>query len=507
MTERGPQGVEGTALAATGLVVEFPGVRALDGAWFGVRPGEVHALMGENGAGKSTLIRVLAGLIRPREGRVFVGGAAALPGSVREAERLGISVVFQELDLAPTLTVEENVRLGRERSRLGFIGRDRGAARGALERVGLRVHPGRVLGDLPPATRQMVALARALDVGARVLILDEPTSSLDRGEVDRLFDVLRGLRAQGLAIVFVTHLLGQVEEITDRVTVLRNGATVGRWRTRDLGRSALIEAMTGRSIVESNAEPVTAPRARGRAVLGVRGVGRRGMLAPASLRGGEGECVGLAGLLGSGRTELARLIFGADAADSGVVRVRGRRVRRGSVRSAMKAGLAMTPEDRKGEGLFPDRSVRENILAAAQSRRGAWRSLPRAETARLVDGLIRALGIRCAGPGAAVRTLSGGNQQKVLLARWLATEPAALILDEPTRGIDVGARAEIDALIRSLRARGLAIVLISADLDELARVCDRALVLRDRAVIGTLAGPALSEAGVLAAIARGAGSP
>jgi galactofuranose transport system ATP-binding protein len=492
-------------LEARGLVVDYPGVRALDRVDFDLRAGEVHALMGENGAGKSTLVRVLSGLRRADAGSVRVGGRE-VPRTTRAAEAAGISTVHQEIDLIPTMTVADNICLGRGVTRWGLVNRrtQRRRAEAALARLAVSLDVGRLLEDYSIALQQMVAIARALDVKARVLILDEPTSSLDAGETRELLAVVRRLRGQGLGIIFITHFLGQAYEIADRITVLRNAARVGTWQAGELPRPALVEAMTGkviqpgrRSAGQSPAgDPDTPP------ALWFKNLGRRRAVAPASGSVRAGEALGLAGLLGSGRSELARLLFGADRADSGEVRAAGERVRAGSVPDAVRHHLAFTPEDRKAQGLVLELSVAQNIMLALQARRGALRPVPRAERSRLVDHYIRSLNIRTPSPDTPVASLSGGNQQKVLLARWLAVQPKVLILDEPARGIDVGARAEIESLIADLKAHGLAVVLISSELDELARLCDRALVLRDRAVVGELSGDDVNEGAMLRLIAQ-----
>jgi len=528
-------------LSANSLTVLYPGVRALDSAHFelkgGVEGGEIHALMGENGAGKSTLIRVLTGLHTPDSGSLELDGRPFSPRSVHEAEAAGISAVFQEIDLIPTMSIAENLLLGRQPTRLGLVRghEQRKRAAADLARVGFTLDLSRTVKELPVGLRQMVAIARALDVHARALILDEPTSSLDSAETRSLFTVMRDLRARGTSIVFVSHFLDQVYEISDRITVLRNGATVGTWPTPDLSRSALIEAMTGRTINTSTHEHragATPPSQRevGRGgglrahnntpsetdlpraplrdststpALTFRNLSRRSSLAPVTVTGSvlAGESLGLAGLLGSGRTELARLIFGADKPDSGEVRAGPTRLRPGSIRDSIARGIAFTPEDRKTQGLILELTVRENIILALQARRGSLRPIPRAEQLRLAAHYIRALNIRTPGPETPVSSLSGGNQQKVLLARWLALQPRVLILDEPTRGVDIGARAEIESLIASLREQGLAIILISSELDEVVRMCDRVMVLRDRACIGELSGDDVNERAILKTIA------
>ncbi len=501
--------VESTpTLSVRGVVVDFPGVRALDRVDFDAHTGEIHALMGENGAGKSTLINVLSGLYPPREGTIHLDGREIRPRTPREAQAVGLSTVHQEIDLVPAMSVADNICLGRHPTRTGLIrqGATRRRAEAALASLGMYVDVSGSLGDHPIAVQQMVAIARAMDIDARVLILDEPTSSLDATETDHLFRVLQHLRDQGLCIVFVSHFLDQVYRLADRITVLRNGMKVGVWEVAALPKPALIEAMTGRTIEREPQNTASGSTdAAPEALLEVDGLGRRAVLAPTSLTVRAGESLGLAGLRGSGRTELARLIFGADAADEGQVRVGGARIPAGSVRDAIARGLAFTPEDRKAEGLVLDLSVRENILLAMQARRGALRPLRPPQQMQLADHYIRSLNIRTPDAETPVRNLSGGNQQKVLLARWLAVQPRVLILDEPTRGIDVGARAEIESLIARLRAEGLAIVLISSELDEIVRTCGRVLILRDRRTVGELEGTRITESAILAVIA-GAGT-
>ena len=491
-------------LRVAGVRVEYPGVVALDAAAFELARGEVHALLGENGAGKSTLIRVLCGLARPKAGEMQLEGRGYKPQSPRDAEASGVSVVHQELDLIPTLSVADNLSLGRggmwslvrPRARVAFAER-------ALKRVGITMDVHATLGGLSPAYQQMVAIARAISVDARVLVLDEPTSSLDQGETAGLLRVMRELAAQGLGVVFVTHFLDQVYAVSDRITVLRNGSRVGMWGAKELSRAALVEAMTGRSFesLQSAAKAAHSHRAEeNEKVLEVRGLGSANGIAPTNFSVGKGEAIGLAGLLGSGRTELARAIFGADRAN-GSARVKSEELAPPTVRGAIAAGVALCPEDRKGQGLVLDLSVRENIVLAMQARRGALKPISRGEQLKLADHYVRALKIKCASPEVAVRTLSGGNQQKVLLARWLAMSPVVLILDEPTRGVDVGAKAEIEALVSELRKQGMAIIYISAELEEVVRTCERVLVLRDRAVVGELGGDQLSERAVLEMIA------
>ena len=491
-------------LRLEGIVKTFGSVKALDRAQLSLRAGEIHALMGENGAGKSTLIKVLTGVHAPDAGTLVLDGTPIAPRSPREAEQAGISTVYQEVNLIPTLSIADNISLGRQPTRFGWIrtGALRQRAQAAVARLGLAVDVTRAAGSCSLAIQQMIAIARALDIRARVLVLDEPTSSLDEREVAALFELLRRLRAEGLAIVLVTHFLEQVYAVSDRITVLRNGAFVGEYATPELPRRKLIEAMLGRDFTDEGGGERAPAAAAARPVLAARGLGRRGLLSPIDLELPEGEIVGLAGLLGAGRTELARLLFGLEVADSGAIAVDGHAAAIRSPREAMAHGLAFCSEDRRAEGILPHLSVRENLILALQAGRGPLRLLPRREQDALVEHYIRALGIRTPSPEAPIHTLSGGNQQKVLLARALATQPRVLLLDEPTRGIDVGAKLEIEKLVRSLRERGLAVLFISSDLDEIARTCGRVAVLRDRKKVGELAGGDVRPDMILSAIAH-----
>ena len=493
-------------LQVRGLRKVFPGVKALDGVDFTVRSGEVHALMGENGAGKSTLIKAITGVYGRDGGEVVFAGQTIAPTSPREAENLGLSTVYQEVNLIPRLSVAENICLGRESTLLGSIRwkEIRRRAQAALERLDIKIDVTRELASYSVAVQHMVAIARALDVHAKLLILDEPTASLDEGEVEELFAVLRKLREDGLGVVFVTHFLDQVYAICDRITVLRDGHLVGEYETSQLPRTALVSAMIGRDLEDL---PDSSARKKDSATqlfspfVSARNVARAGMMAPFDLEIGRGEIVGLAGLLGSGRTETARLLFGIDRADSGEIKIDGRKAVLRSPRQAIDAGFAFTPENRKIEGIIPHLSVRENIVLALQGSRGLWRNLSRREQNEIAERFIKALQIKTPHAEQPIRLLSGGNQQKVLLARWLANQPRLLILDEPTRGIDIGAKAEIEKLIASLREQGLAVLFISSELEEVVRTCDKVLVLRDRAPIGELSSTQLSEAAIMQTIA------
>ncbi|WP_156409125.1 sugar ABC transporter ATP-binding protein [Mycobacterium sp. Root265] len=469
----------------TGVTVEFPGVKALDGVDLRLLPGEIHALMGENGAGKSTLIKALTGVHDIAAGTITIDGEERRFSTPRQAQDAGISTVYQEVNLCPNLTVAENILLGREPRRFGRIDY-RAMNRRAAELLGeldLTIDPGDTLGAHPIALQQLVAIARAMAVSARVLILDEPTSSLDADEVAELFRVMRNLRDRGVAILFVSHFLDQVYEISDRMTVLRNGRLVAEYLTAELDKVALISAMLGHELdlLDDLEEAVAAASGTGaeETVLSAQQLGRAPGIHPTDLDIHRGEVIGLAGLLGSGRTELARLLFGADHATSGRMVINGKAVPMRTPRAAIANGFAFSSEDRKGEGIIGELSVRDNMILALQARRGFARPLSKKTKDDLVARYLEALDIRPRDPSALVKNLSGGNQQKVLLARWLITAPQLFILDEPTRGIDIGAKSQIQKLVTDLSADGMAVVFISAELEEVSRISDRILVLRD----------------------------
>ena len=478
-------------LHAEGLHKRFGATRALDGAGLCLRAGEIHALMGQNGAGKSTLIKLLTGVETPDAGSVVLDGRAIAPASPLDAQHAGISTVYQEVNLCPNLSVAENLYAGRYPRRFGMIdwARVRAGARQLLAELHLDLDVDRPLSSCPVAIQQMVAIARALGVSAKVLILDEPTSSLDEGEVRELFAVMRRLRERGMAILFVTHFLDQVYAVSDRITVLRNGSLVGEYLPADLPQAALVRAMVGREVeLAGGRDAATPPSPDAAVVVEARGLGRRGSLHPVDLQLHAGEVLALGGLLGAGRTELARLLFGLDRAGSGELRVGGAKVDLQHPADAVAHGLALCPEERKTEGIVAGLSVRENIVLALQARRGWLRALPRAEQERMAGHYVDLLGIRTAGIETPVGTLSGGNQQKVVLARWLATQPRLLILDEPTRGIDIAAKQEIMAEVVRLAREGMAVLFISAEIDELTRLGDRIAVLRERRMAGELPG-------------------
>jgi len=486
----------------------FPGVRALAGVDFFLRRGEIHALMGENGAGKSTLIKVLTGVYPRDGGEILFEGRPFAAGSPHEAQEQGISTVYQEVNLVPNLSVAENLLLGRQPTRAGLIdGREmRRRAEAILERLNLHVDVNQLLGDYSIAIQQMVAIGRALEFESKILILDEPTSSLDAGEVEQLFKVMRKLKAEGHAILFVTHFVEQVYAVSDRITVLRNGELVGEFETVRLPKVELISKLLGKAlhVLESvaMAKGEAASERIGEPVLRVQGLGKAGVLERFDLEIHAGEVLGLAGLLGSGRTELASLIFGIEKPDQGEVAVRGEKVRLNSPLRALQSGIGLCPEDRKSEGIIEDLSLRENIILALQVKQGWFRNIPRARQEEIAERYIKLLDIRTPTAAQAIKNLSGGNQQKAIVARWLATQPSLLILDEPTRGIDVGAKAEIQKLILSLSEKGMAVLFISSELDEVLRCADRIAVLRDKAMVGKLSADQMDEQVIMRTIAQ-----
>lgn len=495
-------------LQMTGIHKRFPGVHALNGVDFRMFPGEVHALMGENGAGKSTLIKVLTGVHPIDEGTVEWLGKPLHLRNPLEAQQAGISTVYQEINLCPNLSVAENIFIGREPRKFGTISwkaMNRAAETLLAERLNVRLDVTRPLDSCSVAIQQLTAIARAINISARLLILDEPTSSLDSDETKKLFDVMRHLKAQGMAILFVTHFLDQVYEVSDRITILRNGQFVGEYRTEELPRVELVQKMIGKDLALLDDMPKRKDGARepGQSYLRAAGLGRKGGIEPFDLTVGSGEIVGLAGLLGSGRTETARLLFGADRADRGKLFLEDQETKLDSPRKAIDRGIAFCSENRKTEGIIEDLTVRENIILALQAQRGWFRTLSRRRQEEIAAEYIRALDIKPPDPDQFVRNLSGGNQQKVILARWLLMNPKLLILDEPTRGIDVGAKAEIQKLVLSLAEKGMAVLFISSELEEVIRVSSRVAVLRDRHHVRHLTGGDIQQAAIMQAIAGG----
>jgi galactofuranose transport system ATP-binding protein len=494
-------------LALAGIHKSFPGVKALSDVSLRLFPGEVHALMGQNGAGKSTLIKVLTGLYTPDAGTITLEGNTIAPRRTEEAQALGIRTVYQEVNLCTNLSVAENICAGRFPRRWGRIdwAAVNAEAKRVLAQMDLDIDVTAPLSRYSLSIQQMVAIARALRVQARVLILDEPTSSLDDAAVQRLFTVLRRLRDQGLAILFVTHFLDQTYALADRITVMRNGETEGEYLATELSRLALVNKMVGAPPDQQPTRLDSRAPETGAAVLKAVGLGRRGALQPLDMELKRGEVLGLAGLLGSGRTEAARLLFGADTADEGHVEAEGHTGRWHSPRQAIAAGIAFCSEDRKHEGAILDLSVRENILLALQARHGLRLVMSHEQQQALADDYIKRLGIKTASADTPIGQLSGGNQQKALLARWLATEPAVLILDEPTRGIDVRAKEDLMDAVRALAHKqdgtGMSILFISSELPEVLHCSDRVLVLRDRRAAGEYRRGELDERSVLEVIA------
>ena len=473
-------------ITVRGISKAFPGVVALEAVDFTLRKGEIHALMGENGAGKSTLIKILTGVEQPDAGSIELENTSIRIKSPQHAQEIGISTVYQEINLCTNISVAENIMLGHEPRRFGGIywKKLNELARQALLRLGIELDVTQPLGGYSIAIQQMVAIARALEIAsAKVLILDEPTSSLDANETARLFAVMRALKQSGIGVVFVTHFLDQVYEIVDRVTILRNGSFVGSFNIADLPRVELVAKMLGRVVGELQAlahDKARVERQPDEArLIEASGLGLSGMLEPLDLTMNAGEVLGIAGLLGSGRTELASLLFGIVTPDSGTLLIDGQSVTRFSPRESIKRGVALCPEDRKAEGIVGDLSIRENIILGLQGRYGWFRFIGKQKQYEIAENYIKLLGIRTPSPDQLVKNLSGGNQQKVILARWLVTQPRLLILDEPTRGIDVGAKAEIQKLVLELVKDGMSIVFISSELEEVVRISDRIVVLRD----------------------------
>jgi len=484
-----------TILSAKGIGKSFPGVNALEDVDFSLRRGEVHALMGENGAGKSTLIKILTGVEHPDQGSIELDGKFVQVHSPQHSQELGISTVYQEVNLCTNISVAENIMLGHEPHRFGSVDwtKMNSLANQAIKRLGIDVDVTQPLGNYSVAIQQMVAITRSLEIlSAKVLILDEPTSSLDIQETQLLFEVMRKLKSEGIGIIFITHFLDQVYQVADRITVLRNGKLVGTFETASLPRVELVAKMLGRSLTELNAMSklkIRADQSQDRKpLLEAKGLGLKGYLEPIDLELRTHEVVGIAGLLGSGRTELAGLIFGIESPDSGTLTINGAQVNRFSPLESLKHGIALCPGDRKAEGIVGDLTIRENIILALQARYGWFKYLNMQKQYEISEKYIRLLGIATPSADQLVKNLSGGNQQKVILARWLATNPQVLILDEPTRGIDVGAKAEIQKLVLDLAEEGKSCVFISSELEEVLRTSHRIVVLRDHKKAAEYAG-------------------
>ena len=497
---------DGIVLAMRGICKSFPGVKALNNVDFTLRKGEIHALMGENGAGKSTLIKVLTGVYEKDAGSIEIEG---YPGeahihSPQQAQNIGISTVYQEITLCPNLTVAENMFIGRTNDTVVHWKEYEKRATEILDNLGIPARAKQELSRCSLAVQQMVAIARAVDMNCKVLILDEPTSSLDDKEVAMLFQLMRDLRARGVGIIFVTHFLEQVYEVSDRITVLRNGELVGEYAVDRLPQVELVAKMIGKSLDDlAELEQIGRHDSTHEDVVYEATDLSSAECRPFDFQIRKGEVNGFTGLLGSGRSESVRAIFGADQVTGGKVKINGRDVRISNPHDAMKNGIGYLPEDRKRDGIIADLSVRENIILALQTIQGMNRPIPRAKAEAFADEYIEALQIKTASQDTPIKSLSGGNQQKVILARWLLTHPQYLILDEPTRGIDVGTKLEIQKLVLKLAEEGMSITFISSEIEEMLRTCSRLIVMRDRKIVGELSGDELTQAQVMKTIAGG----
>lgn len=497
---------EEALLTMRGICKYFPGVRALENVDFTLRAGEVHALMGENGAGKSTLIKVLTGVYPKNAGEIQMEGREISPSSPLESQKCNISTVYQEVNLCPNLTVAENIFIGREPRKAGRIDWKAVNKRASklLRRLNLSIDVTKTLDSFSVAVQQMIAIARAVDVDAKVLILDEPTSSLDENETRRLFQVVRSLKDQGLGIIFVSHFLDQIYELCDRVTVLRNGELVGEYEIESLPRVELISKMIGKELGDIQNMDKNDNAELGEVLIEVENLKAFGRISDFDLTIRKGEVIGFAGLLGSGRTETAELLFGVVKPEAGTVKLNGKGMHFSSPLVAMHHKIAFCPEDRKVQGIIGDLSVRENIIIGMQAKKGMFNHIPLKEQERIADEYIKLLQIKVSSPEQLIKNLSGGNQQKAIIARWLATEPDLLILDEPTRGIDIGTKTEIQKMVIQLaREKHMSIIFISGEIDEITRTCTRLVVLRDRKKVAELSGNDINSDRVMAAIAGG----
>ena len=498
---------DNTILTMVGIHKSFPGVQALENVDFNLKKGEIHALVGENGAGKSTLIKVLTGVERPDTGVINFDGKEVSIKSPQNAQEMGISTVYQEVNLCPNLTIAENILIGREPMKWGSIDWKtmNSQAKDILLGLDIDLDVTQTLGSCSVAIQQMAAIARALEISsAKILILDEPTSSLTTHETEQLFGVMKKLKSEGMAIIFITHFLDQVYEVADRITVLRNGKLVGTYVPSELSHLELITKMIGRTLLEledmTKLKLESSHHIKSDELLEAKGLGRAGSIEPFDLELHAGEVVGIAGLLGSGRTEIAELLFGIEKPDSGSINMDGRTVRNYSPIASIGRGIALCPEDRKVEGIVPDLTVRENIILAMQASLGWFKRLRTAEQYEIAEKYIKLLNISTPSADQPVKNLSGGNQQKVILARWLATNPRLLILDEPTRGIDVGTKAEIQKLVLSLAEEGKSCIFISSELEEVLRTSHRIVVLRNQKKITEFSGE-VGERKIMQAIA------
>ncbi|MBQ6374812.1 MAG: sugar ABC transporter ATP-binding protein [Clostridia bacterium] len=493
-------------LTMRGICKQFPGTKALDNVDFTLRRGEIHALMGENGAGKSTLIKVLTGVYEKDAGSIWVDGSdgEAHIHSPQDAQNAGISTVYQEITLCPNLTVAENMFIGRTSGSVVNWKAYETRATEILDNLGIPARARQELSSCSLAVQQMVAIGRAVDMQCKVLILDEPTSSLDEKEVEMLFGLMRDLKARGVGIIFVTHFLEQVYEVCDRITVLRNGELVGEYAIEDLPQVELVARMMGKDLNDlADLEQIGQKGAGSDEVVYMAEGLSSSESRPFDFNIRRGEVNGFTGLLGSGRSESVRAIFGADRVTGGKVKVKGKDVKISNPHEAMKNGIGYLPEDRKRDGIIADLSVRENIILALQVMRGFFHPMSKAQMRSFADEYIKALQIKTASQDTPIKSLSGGNQQKVILARWLLTHPDYLILDEPTRGIDVGTKLEIQKLVLKLAEENMSVTFISSEIEEMLRTCSRLIVMRDRKIVGELTGDQLTQGYVMKTIAGG----
>ena len=493
-----------TVLSMRNIDKIFPGTRALDKVDFTLRRGEIHALMGENGAGKSTLIKVLTGVYEKDGGTIQVEGAEAHIHSPQDAQNVGISTVYQEITLCPNLTVAENMFIGRSKDTLIPWKNWEKRATEILTNLGIPARAKQELSSCSLAVQQMVAIARAVDMNCKVLILDEPTSSLDDKEVQMLFKLMRDLKSRGVGIIFVTHFLDQVYEVSDRITVLRNGQLVGEYEISKLPREELVAKMMGKDLNDlADMDKMEAKSKPGEETVYEAKRLSSSESKPFDFHIRKGEVNGFTGLLGSGRSESVRAIFGADRVTGGTVTVGGKTAKISKPYDAMKNGIGYLPEDRKRDGIIADLSVRDNMILALQVMRGFFKPMSKSEMEQFADEYVAALKIKTASKDTPIGSLSGGNQQKVILARWLITHPDYLILDEPTRGIDVGTKLEIQKLVLKLAEENMSVTFISSEIEEMLRTCSRLIVMRDRNIVGELTGDQLTQAQVMKTIAGG----
>lgn len=502
---------DNVVLTMRGICKYFPGVRALQNVDFTLRKGEIHALMGENGAGKSTLIKVLTGVYNRENGKTYIDGIDGdiINHSPEEAQKNGISTVYQEISLCLNLTVAENLFIGREPRKYGFIDWKTMNKRAGdlLQELKIPALPTNQLDDCSIAVQQMIAIARAVDMKCKVLILDEPTSSLDDDEVAKLFKLMNSLKAQGVGIVFVTHFLEQVYEVCDRITVLRNGELVGEYEVKQLPRLKLVSTMMGKEFDDltdiKGKDKEESDKQQKISLIEAESLASTGNIKPFDMEIHKGEIIGITGLLGSGRSELVRSIYGADKVDEGTLKIKGKSVKIKTPLDAIKLGMAYLPEDRKRDGIIADLSVRENIIIALQAKRGIFKPMSKKEMDNFTDKYIKLLQIKTASKETPIKSLSGGNQQKAIIGRWLLTNPEYLILDEPTRGIDVGTKTEIQKLMLQLAEDGMSVTFISSEIEEMLRTCSRMVVMRDHEKVGEITGDSLNQDTIMRTIAGG----